>query len=300
MTAPAFRARLLIVLNPTAGHLRRRYIDTVVIALQARGVDVQIYETRFPGDAVQALPELAQGYDIVVAAGGDGTVNEVLNGLQGSSARVGIIPCGTTNVLATELGLPTRPEAIADLLAGGQVRDIYAGDVNGRRFGMMTGIGYDARVVESVDLDLKKKAGKLAYVLAMVRELRRFGQQQYLLEVDGQRHTATSVVCTLGRHYAGSYILAREARIDEPALHLVLVQTLSRWAFLLMLLALPLGLAQRLPFMKTVKGRHVRISRLPATDAPEKLQADGDIVGELPADIRINDTPLKVLAPVRG
>lgn len=300
MTAPAHRTRLLIVLNPTAGHANRRHIDAVRTALLRRGIDAQLYETRAPGDALQALPALATGYDVVVAAGGDGTVNEVLNGLRDSNALLGIIPCGTTNVLATELGLPYTPEDLAELLAAGTPRTIYSGEVNGRRFGMMNGIGYDARVVEGVDLDLKKKAGKLAYVLSMLRELRRFGKQRYRVEVDGQSYTATSIVCTLGRHYAGSYVLAREARIDEPALHLVLVQTLNRWAFLLMLLALPLGLAARLPFMRTVKGRQVRITALEGPPAAETLQADGDIVSALPAEIRVGERPLRVLAPPNG
>jgi diacylglycerol kinase family enzyme len=162
---------------------------------------------------------------------------------------------------------------------------------------MMVGIGYDAWVVEGVDPALKKRLGKLAYVLSMVRELKRFGRHQYQLHIDGSVHTAASVVATLGRHYAGSYVLAREARIDLPELHLVLVQTLSRWAFLLMLLALPLGLAQRLPFMKTVRGRHVRVTPWPDAGTTESLQADGDTVGSLPAVISVEEDPLQVLVP---
>lgn len=287
--------RLLIVLNPTAGKHKRAHIDRVVAALAARGVRSDIYETRGPGDAMRALPKLRDDFDIVVAAGGDGTVNEVLNGLAGSSATLGIIPCGTTNVLATELGLPSHPEKIAAVLADGVDREIFAGQVNGRRFGMMVGIGYDAWVVEGVKPELKKKIGKLAYVLSMLRELRRFGQRQYRIDIDEVIHTAASAVLTLGRHYAGSYILARGARLDEDKIDVVLVQTLNRWAFLLMLFALPLGFAQKLPFMKTVKGKHVRIMPVVAIlYPPESLQADGDSVGFLPAEVRVEDVPVKV------
>lgn len=293
--------RLLILLNPTAGHHKRSHIDAVIAALKRRGITPEVYETRAAGDALAALPRLVKDFDIVAAAGGDGTVNETLNGIRGSNVVLGIIPCGTTNVLATELGLPDKPEKIAAVLAGGMTREIYPGEVNGRRFGMMVGIGYDAWVVEGVDAALKKRIGKMAYVLSMLRELRKFGTRQYQLHVDDSSvHTAASVVATLGRHYAGSYILAREARIDEPVLHLVLVQTLSRWAFLMMLFALPLGLAEKLPFMKTVTGRRIRITAYPdrgADSAPESLQADGDTVGALPATLEVSPLPLKVLVP---
>lgn len=295
--------RLLIVLNPAAGHHKRAHIDRVVAALQARGIRTDIYETRGPGDAMNALPRLRDDFDIVVAAGGDGTVNEVLNGLKGSRATLGIIPCGTTNVLATELGLPAQPEKIAAVLADGIDHEVFAGEVNGRRFGMMVGIGYDAWVVDGVDTALKKKIGKLAYVLSMLRELKQFGRRQYRIDIDDAIHTAASAVLTLGRHYAGSYILAREARLEEPVVDVVLVQTLNRWAFLLMLFALPLGLAQKLPFMKTVKGRQVRITPLAGTEKTaeegrgESLQADGDAVGRLPADVRVDANPVRVRVP---
>lgn len=294
------KPRLLIVLNPMAGRHTQGHINAIITALKQHNINAEVYETRGPGDAITALPKLTPDFDIVVAAGGDGTVNEVLNGLRGSTVTLGIIPCGTTNVLATELRLPKKPAAIAALLASGHTREIYSGEVNKRRFGMMVGVGYDAWVVAGVSAELKKKLGKLAYVLSMLRELKNFGRQQYLLHIDDSIHTATAMVATLGRHYAGSYIFARNARIDEARIDVLLVQTLNRWAFLLMLLALPLGFAEKLPFMKTVKATRVRISHYPPradSAAHESLQADGDTVGYLPAELHVLETPLKVLAP---
>lgn len=283
-----------------AGARKRAYIDTIVSALTAHDIHASIYETRSAGDAITALPKLTPDFDVVVAAGGDGTVNEVINGIRGSSVRLGIIPCGTTNVLGIELGLPKKPAAIAAMLAAQHTQDVYLGEVNGRRFGMMVGVGYDARVVEGVPAALKQKIGKLAYVLAMVRELKHFGRQQYQLHIDDSVHTAAAVVCTLGRHYAGSYLLVKNANVSEPVMDVVLVQTLNRWAFLLMLLALPLGLAARLPFMKIVQGQRVTITPYPAPAADaaaENLQADGDTVGVLPAHLSMVQPALKVLVP---
>lgn len=292
--------RFLIVRNPAAGHARQQHIESIVSALNAQGAAcVDLYETSGPGDAVSAVAARASHYDVVVAAGGDGTVNEVLNGLrEHSQTTLGIIPCGTTNVLATELGLPSSTPKIAAVLGAGHTRTIYPGTANERRFGMMVGIGYDAWVVDGVEPALKKKIGKLAYVLSMFRELRHFGSRRYQLQLDGENYEACSAVLTLGRHYAGSYILAREACLEEAEMDVVLVQTARPMAFLLMLLVLPLGLASRLPFMKTVKARQALIRMIsPAAGAPEKLQADGDIAGTLPTTITVATTPMRVLAP---
>ncbi|MDQ8037286.1 MAG: diacylglycerol kinase family lipid kinase [Pedobacter sp.] len=292
-------SRILIVLNPAAGRARRHVIDNVASLLREQGRQVDIHETRGPGDASTVLPAMAAAYDVIVAAGGDGTVNEVLNGLRDHpDISLGIIPCGTTNVLATELGLPNSPARIAAMLMHGKTRTIYPGSVNGHRFGMMVGVGYDAWVVQGVDAALKKKIGKLAYVLSMLRELRHFGQQRYRLELDGQVHEAGSAVLTLGRHYAGSYILARDACIDVAEMDVVLVQTRSAAAFLLMLFALPLGLASRLPFMKTVKAKSARITLMNGQGS-EGLQADGDMAGSLPASVTVSEQPLRVLVPAR-
>lgn len=294
------KPRLLIVLNPSAGRYTQGHINAIIEALEQHGINAEVYKTRGPGDAITALKKLTPDFDIVVAAGGDGTINEVLNGIGDSAVTLGIIPCGSTNVLATELRLPTKPKAIATLLASNTTRNIYSGAVNGRRFAMMVGVGYDTLVVAGISDAMKQKLGKFSYVISMLRELKNFGHQQYLLQIDGSVHTASSVVATLGKHYAGPYIFARNARIDEATIDVVLVQTLNRWAFLLMLLALPFGWAEKLPFIKTVKAKRVRISHYPAktnSSQRESLQADGDCVGYLPAELHVHDTPLKVLAP---
>ncbi len=292
--------RLLIVQNPVAGRHKRSHVERVTAALRQRGINAAIYETQGPGDAMTALPKMVSNFDIVVAAGGDGTVNEVLNGMRDSDATLGIIPCGTTNVLAIELGLPTKPEAIAAVLAGDVTRNIHVATVNGRHFGMMVGIGYDAWVVAGINIALKKKIGKLAYILSIMQQLKNFGSRQYQVEIDGNTHIAASVVATLGQHYAGSYILARDARLDQPVIDIVLIQTQQLRHFLLMLLALPLGMAGKLPFIRIVQGKRVRVAPYPANQQPalrESLQADGDTAGYLPADIRIIETPIRVLVP---
>ncbi len=285
---------MLVVVNPAAG--RSALADAVIAALRARGMAPDVYRTQGPGDATRHLAGVAGRYDMVVAAGGDGTLNEVINGLDGHDVTLGLIPAGTTNVLATELGYPSGAAAIAGVLAGGRILPVYLATVNGRRFSMMTGIGYDAWVVAGVDLEQKKRIGKLAYVLSMLRELRRYGSRRYRVRIDGEEHQALSAVITNGRHYGGSYTLTRQADVTQPSLQVVLVQAASRLQFLGMLFMLPLGLVERLWFIRSLAGRDIRVELLEG-DAPDPVQADGDTVTQLPADIRVEPRPVRMRVP---
>jgi diacylglycerol kinase (ATP) len=293
--------RYLFVINPAAGRNGLALAESVLAAMRARGVAPAVHYTCGPGDATRWLRAQSALPDVVVAAGGDGTINEVINGLDGRDAALGLIPGGTTNVLATELDCPSRAADIAEVLLAGREEKIHLARLNGRRFGMMAGVGYDAWVVAGVDPATKKRVGKLAYVLSMLKQLRRFGEQRYRITVDGVPHDAHSAVITNGRHYAGSYILARDADIRQPVLDVVLVQTSSATRFLAMLLLLPLGLVQRLSFIRTVRGRDIVVEQCaPLADTAEPVQADGDTVSELPARICVEDTPTRILVPVGG
>lgn len=297
MTAPSSTPRFLVVVNPAAGRDGLAFAEAVIAGMRRRGVSPDIHRTRGPADATEHLRTLDAHYDVVVAAGGDGTINEVINGLAGRDVVLGLIPTGTTNVLATELGYPSRADDIAAVLVGGRQQAIYLATVNGRRFSMMTGIGYDAWVVAGVNPATKKKFGKLAYVLSMLRELRSFGRRRYRVTIDGKPYEAMSMVITNGRHYAGSYTLTRQADISAPSLQAILVQTTSAARFLGMLFMLPLGLVEKLPFIRSVNGRELRVELIGDCDTPDPVQADGDTVSQMPAQIRVEDVPVRVLVP---
>ncbi|MDW8444485.1 MAG: acylglycerol kinase family protein [Acetobacteraceae bacterium] len=146
---PSACARLRVIFNPVAGRRRRRRLDLVSRALAARGVAVTIAETDRPGHAEALAHEAATaGERLIVAAGGDGTIAEVANGLAGSGAALGVIPLGTANVIAHDWGLPFAPEAIAAALVAGRTRPLHPllarfGDGNTRLVLQMLGVGLD-------------------------------------------------------------------------------------------------------------------------------------------------------------
>jgi YegS/Rv2252/BmrU family lipid kinase len=290
---------VLIVFNPTAGAGRRRRLARAVAALIARGVRLDLAETRGPGDAETLARDAAgRGVRVVVAAGGDGTIAEVAAGLAGSAAALGVLPLGTANVLAWELGVPAAPERAAAVVASGRTALLSPGvarfaDGRQRLFVQMLGAGFDAEVVARLDLALKRRIGRAAYVWQSLRELPRFGFPRITAELDGVAVTAASVIVTKGRLYAGRYRIAPNARPGEPGFQVVLFRRPGAMQAALAALALPLGLIPRLPGVEIVPARRIVLT---ATEGVP-VQADGDPVGTLPVSVTDAPGTLRILLP---
>lgn len=293
--APAGTPRtLLIVYNPVAGWRRRHLLDAVVLALRARSVEVVIRPTTARGDAERfARAARAGGFDRLIVAGGDGTINEAINGLAGSDVPLAIVPMGTANVLAAEIGLAGDAEAIAAAALDGPVARVSLGMVGQRRFAMMAGIGFDAHVVRTVDPAIKRRLGKLAYVLATAMLLGRYRRPRYTVLANGRRFVAGAVILAKGQHYAGRFVCAPDARLEAPSLELCLFRAGSRLAILRYALALALGRIHRQYDVEILSIREAEIEGPP--DDP--VQGDGDLIGQLPARIAVAPETLLLSVP---
>lgn len=288
---PGAPRRLLVIYNPTAGGHRRRRFEAVLAALADRGCPMDVRPTTGPGDAALFAREAdAAAHDLVVAAGGDGTINEVINGLVAAGAPatppLAVLPLGTANVLAAELGLDLVPAHIARTIAEGAVAPVCLGRARSgegaeRAFSLMAGAGFDARVVAGIDLRVKRFVGKAAYVLEGFRQMSRPKPLPLRVSVDGKAYEAAQVVVSKARFYGGRYLLAPEACLDEPLLHVCLFQHGDALNILRYALALQRGVLQGQRGFRIVTGRDVRIEGDPG--AP--LQADGDIIARLPVSI---------------
>ena len=286
--------RILIICNPTAGKYRRDHFDKIVSELHRLGCDVTVMETMRRGDA-EAFARTAEvaRFDAVVAAGGDGTIGEVANGLLGRGLPLGIIPLGTANVLAAEIGLPHNLRAVASTIATGKRRRCYPGQANDHLFLMMAGVGFDAHVVDNTSPTLKRIFGKGAYAYATLRQLLLTSPGPYTVTLDEATYTAASVVVGKGHFYAGRFVCTPDARIGLPVFQICLFKDGGPWATLKYLLGF---LAGRLPSMASVKlmqGDHLRIDGTPG----DPVQGDGDIFTHLPLDVRIAEATLDLLVP---
>ena len=289
--------RVLIIVNPAAGGSPRprRRLGRVVAELQRRGCKVTVRIAGLAsGDAERLAREAEAEFDVIVAAGGDGTVNSVANGIAASPRAFAVLPFGTANVLAREIGLPRRPERLAALIAEGDARPIWPGRVGDRLFLTTASSGFDAEIVAAVNPRLKRHFGRFAFAWAIAARLPRHRACELSIRLDdGVEHRAAGVIAAKGRFYAGAHVVAPRASIAEPMLDLVLLQRSGRLAVLRYLAALLLGGVSRRRDITVLRCRAAEVS------AGESLsvQADGEIVARLPVSLGIAARPLLLVQP---
>ena len=293
--------RATLISNPKTGRYvsRRKTIQELASDLNSLGIEVDLKLTSGPGDAAEIAAHAAHnGSTDVIVAGGDGTINEAIQGMVGSKARLGILPRGTANVLARELGLPMNVDEAITVAAQGKSRRIHFGvaineTTNERRhFVLMAGIGLDASVVRRVQPSLKRRIGKGAFWLSGLSHLATWDPRPFKLEIDGQSYGATFAAIGKAARYGGDLMITPRARLDEPEFEVCIIDTLSRVQYLRLL-----SYAMREGMPDDKKGvRFIKTSKVRAIgDAP--VQVDGEVIGHLPMRFEISPHSLEVIVP---
>ena len=286
--------RILAVFNPAAGRNRRDRFNAIVAALKNHGCAITVAETKAPGHAEEiARDVVVEDFDVIVAAGGDGTVNEIINGLPGKAIALGLMPLGTANVLADEIGLAKANDVVARTLATGPIRPIYVGRANGRRFCMMAGAGFDANVVSGVSLALKKKVGPLAYAWQAFVQGFRDSYAPCDVTVDGVAYRTTSAVACNGRRYGGPFVAAPQASLADDRFQVVLMKGRGWFSVLRYGLGLMAGKVGAWPDVDILPGREVTV----VGQKGQPVQADGDILTTLPLKLTIDPEPVRLIYP---
>lgn len=254
---------------------------------------------RYSGEWGAGLEELAgeaREFDAVVAAGGDGTVNAVGNGLAAAAPRVplAVLPLGTVNLVAREIRIPRDPERLAAAIASGPVRPAWPGRIGERLFMTVAGCGFDAGIVAAVDPALKSRIGRLAFIPPILRASVVRPGPPLSLTIDGDRTTAAAVIVAKGRYYAGPFRIAPAAEITEPVLYAVLFRSSGRGAIAAALAGIASGMLPRLP---AVEIRRCTTIEVTGGDTVA-VQADGEIIGSLPTTISVASRPIDLIWPV--
>ncbi len=288
---------LIIIHNPTAGRRNARRLRTMLAALTEQSATPEVRTTTRPGDATAiAAAAVREGARCVIAAGGDGTAAEVAQAIRGSATALGILPLGSANVLAREIGLPFAPAALAATLIRGHTRVHWPGEAatggQTRLFLQMCGVGFDAHVVATLSLARKRRLGRLAYGLRSLGALADYPFRPIPLLIDGQPHTAASAVISKGRLYAGPFTLCPSAVPTRPGFQVALFGHTGRAAVLGHGAAL---LANRLPQLRSLNWRAA--SEILVPEAGLAVQADGDALGTTPLRITNAAEPIRIIAP---
>lgn len=291
-----------VIFNPAAkGQKAARLRERLDIISQ----HAALKQTAAAGDARRLAAEaIAEGCDTIIAAGGDGTINEVLNGIGDAKAfnrvRLGVLPLGTVNVFARELKIPTNPARAWKLIMRGRYTRIDLGwaefskDSQPQRqyFMQLAGAGLDARAIELVNWRQKKKIGALAYVVAGLKALR---ERQPLITVTAGGKTATGELVLLGngKLYGGSHRIFPEADLRNGLLEVCVFPKVN-WA-VLFYCGLVLLVCRKLPesVVQRLQAARVELSATPAA----AFELDGEWAGRLPATFGVEQGRLRVIVP---
>ena len=293
--------RATLISNPKTGRYnsRRRSIQDVASRLESLGVAVDLQLTSGPGDATEIAARAARdGSTEVIVAGGDGTINEAIQGLAGTEASLAIIPRGTGNVLARELGLPLDEESALAVVAKGKSRKIYLGVVidentnESRYFVLMAGIGLDASVVQGVQPSLKKRIGRGAFWVSGLSHLANWNPQPFTLEINGDKYKATFAAIGKAARYGGDLAITPGARLDQREFEVCIIETTSRVRYLKLLShAMRNGMPRDRPEVRFVKAVNVKAY------GNAQVQIDGELLGALPMRFEIAPHSLEVIVP---
>ncbi len=293
--------RALAVVNPVAGRGRTvRGWPRVRTRLAEAGWELEEVRSQSPGHAAELVQDLARtGFDVVLAVGGDGTANEVANGLARAGAlehvQLGLVPLGTANDFAACLGIPQDLEAAAGVLLRARPRRVDLGRVNDRWFVNVAGVGFDAEVARWVNQRSKVVRGTAMYVAGIFRTLARYQPAELEVWLDGVPWNARAFLVAVGNSpaYAGGVRMCPDARPDDGQLEVVRIGDIRKVEVFWILPLLYAGRHLTHPKVARAAAQEVVVD----ARRPLAVHGDGEPVGTTPARFRVQPQALRVLAP---
>lgn len=285
-----------LIVNPIAGGFREARLARAVEKLrQSRGA-VKVRRSTGPGDCNRFAAEAAAaGFRTIAAMGGDGTVNEVVNGIPPrADVALGVFPTGTANVLAHELGLARDPDGAARTLLHGRRCHVRMGVVNSRRFLLMAGMGFDADVVRMVTHRAKQRYGRFAYIRAGIFCLRAQRDREFQVQSPVWSGRAGCVIVSRARHYAGPFVLAPRAALTSPGFEVTVFGPVGPWAVCRYVLGIACGRVHRLRGVQRFTAPELTVV---SRNGGGPMQLDGDVGPDLPAQFRVHPQSLQILVP---
>jgi YegS/Rv2252/BmrU family lipid kinase len=315
---PHLMRKAALFYNPHSGRRRKQrvqHVEEVASVLRQAGVEVEVAATRAAADAgAQARMAIRDGFDTIIACGGDGTVHDVLQGIVNRDAALGIIPLGTANALAHDLRLPLRPAAAAYALLNATAKKIAVGRIDYRDFGNLpafryftvtAGVGVDAHLFYKLNRLMKDRMGMMAYYskalhLWWTHRMRYFEAEFSSNGGDIKREARLSEMLAVHINFFGGILreLAPGASLARNDLRLVLCRTGNRALYLAYVFRGLLGMSRNVPGIELAYADQVACKNV-AGEKPENIyvEADGELLGRLPITLSMVPDALTVLVP---
>ena len=285
-------SKTLIILNPAANSERAQRKRAQVEFLAA---DCVVCATTCTGDAeLMARRGVKEGFEKIVAAGGDGTINEVVNGLAGTNATLGLLPIGTMNVFATELGLPVNDLALCwNIIQNDSTRAVDLAKANEKFFVQLAGVGLDAQAVKETSTQLKKNFGPLSYLISAAQIAARQPPRLSIQSDDAPIKEGSFVLVGNGRLYGGPFPFFKHAVIDDGKLDVIVFKSLGYLEIIKYLQDVVFSSEIRVPEIEYFQTSRLRVE----SDQSVPVEVDGELVGNCPVEFSLEERSLRVLVP---
>lgn len=288
--------RGFLIYNPSAGIRAKTEprVQQVIRDFAEQDIEMIPSPSRAGGSVVEQVREMIpEKPDLLVTWGGDGTINEAVNGMFGSGIPLGLLPGGTANLMVRELCIPQNISEAIRVIGAGKRRMISVGQANDRYFLLMVGVGFDSAVIQNVNLSMKRKLGKLAFGISALHTAVSYHFPQFQVHYNGSESDCTFAVICNARHYAAYFVLTPDADISDEYLYICLFKDpglarLIQYAFH----ALRRTHLQ-LPSVQVIRATEVFITGTETV----AVQADGELVGSLPLRFSIHPRCLEVFCP---
>jgi len=284
------KSSIVLISNPVAKKASEKKIAMASYYLQSKGYGVEVLFTEKKGDAENLAREaISKSPTLVIAAGGDGTFNEVANGMAGSEIPMAILPLGTTNVLAKELGIPETVEGAMATAVGKTPSRISLGKITllrpsphlARYFILMAGVGFDGETVFGINETLKKISGKGSYIYSGIATLLKFQPSALTFNIDGKIYSGYSAIIGNAAKYGGHFSVTPDARLTDPVLYVCLFKGRGRLDFFRYIFGIITKMHLRFGDVEYLKAEKIGIT------GSSHIQIDGDYAGTTPAEVEI-------------
>ncbi|TMB67203.1 MAG: diacylglycerol kinase family lipid kinase [Chloroflexi bacterium] len=297
MAEPFERKEAVVIVNPAAHNAtKRKALSVANMWLREQGWKAEWAETSGAGDATTMSAKAAElRVPLVFVCGGDGTLNEAVNGLAGSDTAVSVIPAGTVNLWAREVGLLKKPSEAVRLAIAGVRRRVDLGRVGSRYFLSMASFGIDAAVVHLVPHRVKGRVGAAAYALSAARQAMTYQGSRVTLSLDGEERSARALMIVAGntREYAGLTKVTPDAVVDDGLLDICVYEGGARWDIIRLAALTLLKRHRRSKRVDYRRARHLTI----ASEPPLLVQLDGEALPESPTEVSVAAGALSVMTP---
>jgi YegS/Rv2252/BmrU family lipid kinase len=290
-----FKKVMLVVSPVSRPAWVRRYIPKVLDTLKAAGMDVERFVTKGPGDPGRLAREEGGRFDAVLVAGGDGSINETMNALCGTPTPVGILPFGTVNVFAREMGIPLRPLEAARTFITCRERAFDMGRIGDRRFLLMASFGFDVLALRRTPKVMKRLFGRYGYLITSfcIYPFYRDREIEVFLGEDETPQRAHFAVFSNSRYYAGNYVVAPKADMEDGLLDVTLFCCPGRRGLWKIFTSFLKGDHLEKPWVKTARVSRVRFQ----TRDPDLMQIDGDPIDPDEQEITVEARAIRVAVP---